>query len=255
MKFKQIKNYNYILALLFFSFGFSQDYEGKLDKVENGGLHKLHLTSNINNASNNNINHIRIYDEQGNEIPYIILNNINYNKSSLENLEILSENNIKDSITSIIVENKLPKSLTKISLFISNTEINKSYNISGSNDKETWFGLVSNQFLDNIFSKNKSTVEKVIQFPINDYKFLKIDFNNKGSLPININKVGYYQTSNINAKLEKIRNFNYEIINHKQTKETYIKFSSNLKQNINSIAFDINSKMYLRNVKLRKKNK
>jgi len=92
---------------------------------------------------------------------------------------MLRQSNNNDSITSIIVSLNELKNITELSLIISNTTIKKSYSISGSNNQQEWFGLVSNQLLSNLNNENGSNVEKIISLPINNYKFLRFDFNNK----------------------------------------------------------------------------
>ena len=78
---------------------------------------------------------------------------------------------------------------------IANYSGSKTYNLSGSNNQKQWFGLVNKGYLYNLQNAENTSVEKVVSFPLCEYKYLKIDFNDSNSLPINVLKLEQFQAT------------------------------------------------------------
>lgn len=243
-----MKKYSVFVAFFISLIGFSQNYKGTLDTIVQNGLHKIMLTSEIRSATSENFNFIRIIDAKNNEVPYVLMHSGDRTFSKFKSIEILTKSVIKDSITSIIIENKTGKIQESITLKIANTTIHKNYTIYGSNNKIDWFGLVANKRLTNLNSNKKTGVEKTISFPLHTYKFLRINFNDKNSLPINILDVGAYESKFFTQTPITINHFKQEVIEVKDRKVTQIKFTSNNSHKINTISFNINTQFFQRNV-------
>src|SRR5690606_29475779 len=101
------------------------------------------------------------------EVPYVVLDSENKQFSIFSPFTIHSKDVIKDSITAIVIENTSKKLLDKLTLQIANTAVAKQYDISGSNDQEQWFGLVSNASLNQLHNFDSTYVDKTIYFPSN----------------------------------------------------------------------------------------
>lgn len=238
-----------ILILIFFCtcFGFSQSHKATLSKIEKDGFHQITISPEIISASKDNLDYFRILDQSNKEVPFSICNNSRNNALFFQKLNMLSQSNSNDSITSIIVSLNELKNITELSLIISNTTIKKSYSISGSNNQQEWFGLVSNQLLSNLNNENGSNVEKIISLPINNYKFLRFDFNNKKSLPINILEIGYYINGRNDVEKTVLTDFKYKISEDKKHKKTILTFTSDNFQRVDGVSFDVTTKLFLRN--------
>ena len=102
------------------------------------------------------------------------------------NFEIISKNAIGNKLTDVVILNKDAEKLNQIWLKIANTEVAKRFNISGSNDGNEWFGLVDNQFVDELSDPKSTFVVREFTFPFNQYKYLKFTFLDKNSLPVNV---------------------------------------------------------------------
>ncbi len=175
--------------------------------------------------------------------------------STYKPIKIVSKKILKDSITSILLENKIGKKQKHIILKIANTNIRKSYNVYGSDNGIDWFGLVSDKKLSYLSilqktSTGKVFIEKTIHFPLNTYTFLRIDFNDKNSLPINILGAGVYENEFFTQDPIEIPSYNQEIISIKEKKITQLKFTATDSHSINVISFKINTNFFLRNAKL-----
>ncbi|AIG29918.1 hypothetical protein IA01_05300 [Flavobacterium psychrophilum] len=223
-------------------------YDGK------EGFHKLVLPTELRSFSNDDLSDFRIFDSKKNEVPYYFetKNNQSYNNLFVA-YKIISKTAITNKNTVLIFEN--PKTtISKATLEIANSNITKSYSISGSMDNEKWFGLVNKDSLSPIYSEETSSGFYTIPIPTCFYKYLKIDFNDKKTLPINILNIG-----SINHKMSKttLLTVPYKsklVTEIKDKKKTKIQINFNNPQIINQISFTIsNPKFYKRNISVYKK--
>lgn len=251
----KMKQNSFLFCFFMVLAGFSQNYKGNISAIKQDGLHKIMLTSKIRSATDENFGFVRIKDAQKNEVPYVLMYNSSRKYSTYVPINITSKNVIKDSITSVLIENKVKNTQEYLVLQISNTKVTKKYNVYGSNDGKQWFGLVANNTLAGISTTNKTTVEKIIKFPLNNYTFLRIDFNDKNSLPINILGAGFYKNKFFSEEPVKINDFKYKITEEKEKKVTALKFTAANSHKISAISFTINTDYFLRNAKLIVKKK
>jgi hypothetical protein len=250
MKLQKMKKYSFLLFFLIGITCFGQNYKGVLEPTKKDGFHKIMLTSDMRAASKNNFHFIRIKDSSNQEVPYVLKYQSDRLFASFLPIPILSTTRIKDSVTAILIENKTLKNHTNLILQITNAAISKRYNLLGSDDSVLWFGITLNKILNLTNSTYTSSTETVINFPINAYKFLKIEISDKNSLPINVLGVGVYENNFFSEEPIAISNYNQEIIQIKDKKVTQIKFAATNYHEINSISFDVKSAFFLRNVKI-----
>lgn len=249
MKFQkknQMSNKIIVILIFFCGFGFAQTHKATIENIQQDGFHKLLVPPEVRSVNHDNLNYFRIIDANKKEVPYVVVENKNNSSSSFERLEIINKNIIKDSITSLVIKNYNLKNNGQLVLQVSNTNINKQYNVSGSNDSKQWFGLVSNQVLSNLNNANETFTAQSILFPSNNYKFLKIDFKDKKSLPINVINIGYYIGNQNRVPKINIDAFTYNISDNKEEKKTIIEFTSKNNQRIDGISFSIADKLFSR---------
>lgn len=236
-----------IFCLFAFAFGFSQTHKANLSPVQKDGFHKIEITPEIRSASLDNLDYLRILDANKKEVPYVNFDNLNSDTSFINRIEISSKTTSKDSITSIIIPVSNLKNNRGLILTISNTKIDKMYSISGSNNQREWFGLLSNQVLTDLNNDGGTSVEKIISFPQNNYQFLRLDFNDKKSLPINVLEVSYFTGNPIVIENIEVSDFKYKISEDKKNKKTIITFTSDNFQRVDGIAFEVKTKYFFRN--------
>ncbi|MBF4517473.1 hypothetical protein IRZ71_14000 [Flavobacterium sp. ANB] len=249
---------NSLFILLFLTnLSFAQfQTTGKIKEVAENGFHEIVLSPEIRSYSKQDLSDIRIFNAKGIEVPYFIQSNSETLLSTFEEYTIVSKTVSPKKSTSVIVAIPSVKNNNQLSLFIANADVVKNYSISGSNDQTEWFGISNSQTLDNLNSSSETSVVKTISYPLSTYKYLKIDFDDRKTLPINILKVG-----NFNAQLQK--NILQEIKPEKfvrteltSQKQTEIHFLFDAPQIINQIAFKISEPtFYKRNAIIYKKVK
>jgi hypothetical protein len=255
----------FALILLIFTINsiIGQDYEGTLPVIPKNGFYLVLLHPELRSASKSNTAYFRIIDSHENEVPYVYYQATDENHIHFIELPIVSKSTQLDSFTSVEIENRNLIFLNNISLFISNTSISKRFNVSGSDDRENWFGLVQNQLLTSIYNEKSGQVEKVISFPLNNYRYLKIDFSDFNSLPVNILNAGIYRSEINYVRQLELTGFKQKIVHDKKLKKSLIYISFDSPQAVSEISFDIRSELYLRKAtiwversrKVKKRNK
>ncbi|OEK07832.1 hypothetical protein A8C32_15220 [Flavivirga aquatica] len=245
-----MKIYNLLIVLFTVSASFSQNYKGTISVIEQDGLHKIMLTPEVRSASHDNFNFLRVNTFDKREVPYVLFYNTDKTFSTFSPIEIASKKVIKDSVSSFIIENIKGQKQDHITLQIVNTKVSKSYDVYGSDNGNDWFGLAANKRLTSINSPNKTTVEKTIYFPLNAYKFLRINFNDKNSLPINVLGAGTYKSKFFIQDAIEIEFFKQEVVFLKEKKVTQIRFTAPNTHKINAISFKVNTQFFLRDAKI-----
>ncbi|QBN19892.1 hypothetical protein [Flavobacterium nackdongense] len=213
----------------------------KIETVKENGLHKIVLPPEIRSFSKEELGDFRIVDAKGTEIPYYILqgNTEGYTRSFSE-CKILSETRIPKSKTTLIFEN--PKAtIHQIALSITNSDLTKTYSISGSDDQKEWFGLINNSLLKDLENSQDTHVLKLINIPLSSYRYLKIDFNDKKILPINVLKIGFVSTDTNSAIVDEITPNKIKIQQIPSEKKTRISINFRPAQIVNQLRFAIKS--------------
>lgn len=214
----------------------------KLETVAKSGLHKIDLPPEIRSFSKEDLSDFRIYNAKGNEIPYYLYpENQKVVLRNFDEFPILSRTAIPKKSTTIVIENQSEKPLNQISLRIGNSDVIKTYNLSGSNDKEQWFGLSNKQTLSHLNSLETTSSLKTIPFPLSSYRYLKIDFNDQKTLPINVLKVGNFRNQIQDSPLAELIPNNSKTVLISAEKKSLIHLTFENKQIINQITFRVSS--------------
>jgi hypothetical protein len=158
-----------------------------LSGVKTDGLHTFKLTPEFRLYADENQQGIRIYDSKGKEVPYAVSHKSKIIIDDAFNSYLkVSKSKPTDTSSAFVIENPSGKKLHEISLTIANTDAVKKYSISGSNNGKEWFGLVNNQTMDELYSPENTLVYKTLPMPLNAYHYLKIIFDDKHTLPVNV---------------------------------------------------------------------
>lgn len=229
-------------------FGFGQSLKGAIERVEEKGFHRILIAPEVRSASNENFDFLRIYDDEKKEIPYVVDFNKDYFFSNRYSpLRISDQKQFKDSVSYYIVNVvQNMKYCSELSLKIANTGLTKEYNISGSDDGIHWFGLVMNSMLYDLNDFQNTYVRKTVSFPNNSYKFLKIEFIDKNSMPIKLLEVGYFIGDEKIQPTTVLEVFKHKIIEDKTNKKTIIKFSADNLYTVDGIAFNFKNSRFFR---------
>jgi hypothetical protein len=224
----------------------------KIETVKESGLHKIVLPPEIRSFSKEELGDLRIRDAKGTEIPYYLVPQERIHKIPLffSEYSILSKTVLPKNKTSLIFEN--PKTaIDAIVLCITNSDVTKPYQISGSNDQKEWFGLVNTARLDQLVNKEETLVFKTIKFPLTSYRYIKIEFDDKKTLPINVLKIGYFANkTTFNTQVE-IVSKTTKILQIPTKKKTQIYVAFDYPQIVNQISLEIKQpNLFQRNARI-----
>ncbi|MFH7004645.1 hypothetical protein [Flavobacterium bizetiae] len=237
---------NKFLALLFIanlSFGQYQT-SAKLKKITQNGFNEIILSPEVRSFSKQDLSDIRLFDSKGNEVPYFFQSNNAVSSNTFEEYSIVSKTVYPKKSTSIVIEIPSNKHNNQLSLFIANSDVEKKYSVSGSDDQKEWFGISDSQTLYDLNSQSETSVVKTISYPLSTYRYLKIDFDDKKTLPINVLKVGNFNSKLQKSALQEIfpkQSITTEIPSEK---ETQIRVLFDAPQVINEISFGISKPTY-----------
>ncbi len=224
---------------------------GELSAIRVDGLHKIKVPHTIRSYSKQDISDLRIWDSKGNQTPYFVYPGDQETEiSNFSEFEIISKTNIPDTSATYIFKNPNDK-IENAVLSIANYQGYKRYSLQGSNDQKQWFGLVNSQNLYAIKSTTKTSVYKVINFPLCSYKYLKIIFDDSNSLPINLLKIGTANTKLIKSPSEEISVMTTNISELTSEKKTRIHVVFENPEIINQVSFNvIEPKLYNRKARM-----
>lgn len=248
---------NKFFILLFIanlSFAQNNITTAKIKSDGKDGFHKLVLPTEIRSSSNDDLSDFRIFDSKKNEVPYYFEARSNQSSNTkFVPYKIISKTVVPNKNTVLIFEN--PKStINEVILEMANSNITKPYSISGSMDNQKWFGLVNNASLSTIYPEESPSGFSTVSIPTCFYKYLKIDFNDKKTLPINILNVGFFNSKISKETLLNVPYKSKSIKELKLGKKTQIQINFDNPQITNQISFTIsNPKLYKRNVSVYKK--
>lgn len=242
---KTMKLNKFILVLFLSNLSFGQyNTTAKLKKAAENGMHEIVLSPEIRSFSKQDLSDVRIFDSRGNEIPYFIQNSKDVSSNSFVEYSIISKTVSPKKTTSIIIEIPSNNKNNQLSLFIANSNVEKKYSVSGSDDQKEWFGISDSQILSDLNSTSETSVIKTISYPLSTYHYLKIDFDDRKTLPVNVLRVGNFNTQLQKSALQAIvpkKSFTTEDHSKKET-QIHVLFAA--PQVINEISFEISKPTY-----------
>ncbi|WP_420580871.1 hypothetical protein [Reichenbachiella sp.] len=174
---------------------FAQEFgfEAPISTVSDSGYHKIPLSPELLGRAQLDLSDIRIYDEKGEEQAYLIRHENAMSTQSLFNeYEILEKAYKEDAISHLIFNNPDKQPINNVSFLVKNTDVKKRARLSGSDDQENWYVIKENYLLHAMQSQEETSEMKILNFPLSDYAFFKLEIDDNWRLPINILKVGYY---------------------------------------------------------------
>lgn len=245
MKIKPMKQFKLILAFFCVNLAIAQHTTtAELETVKEDGLYEINLPNQIRSFSTRSLSDFRIIDKNGKEVPYFIKEKADrFKTSEYVAFTIESKTAIKDSVSTIVFKNPF-KIIQEFVLTTANYSGSKNYKVLGSNNLNEWFGVLNSGYLSNINGLNSTTVDKTITFPSCDYNYLKIEFNDKNSLPINVLKIGGFANAITNRALQKVTiasKTTKELVDEKRT-QVHVLFKN--KAIINQIQFKVAAPEY-----------
>lgn len=187
-----------VFLFVFFSTVVSAQHfknEAKLPKVDSTGFYRIVLPPVITAKINDDARDLRITDDSK-EIPYLLkLPQTGFSERKFHDYEMVSKEYFKDSLTQIIIKVISGKPINQLVLVARSADLWKNISITGSDDQKQWFGVKNNHLVYPEGDNERGITILQVDFPVVNYKYYKLVIDDRNSLPLNIERVGYFLDS------------------------------------------------------------
>jgi hypothetical protein len=191
----------YIALLLLGGCGFAmgQDashfkYASSLPNVEQAGFYKIMLQPEHTRHANKQLTDIRIFDDTDTEVPYLAQQEKHEQQYSLfRNYEILEEKRVPNSYSAYTVHNAEEKAVNNLTLIIKNAEVKKEMKLLGSQDLQEWSVVKERSLISSINNQQGTSEIKILDFPLSNYRYFRLELSDSLNAPIQITSIGYYE--------------------------------------------------------------
>jgi hypothetical protein len=159
-----------------------------IDSVKQSGFYAINITPALSSLIKTNFSDLRIVDDAGNQIPYLLGSGLQAMDSALfKPLEIV-QNILKDDSGNsvLVIENGRNEKIDGLFLQMRNAAVNRSLVLSGSNDSRKWYSIVENVNLEKIYVLNQDSITQYISFPLSTYRYFRITIYNGKNDPLDI---------------------------------------------------------------------
>jgi hypothetical protein len=178
--------------------GFAQqhfNYKSLLQKADAGAFYSINLQPDLLAKCKADLSDIRLTDMNGKIVPYIFGNRLPAKRQQ----QLITFPQIRygyqaDSLTTFVVENKGAAAINQLYIQLRNTTVERTLNLSGSDDLKGWYAIKENIPLGTTDATNTQSdfFEQLLNFPLISYRYLRVEVNNKHKQPVEILKAGTY---------------------------------------------------------------
>lgn len=169
-------------------------YKAAVQKIDSTAFYRIALSPELLAKCNPDMSDIRLMDQNSKHIPFIFGDQlpVKYENNFVAFPQVTSVKQA-DSLTSIIIQNKLNLTINQLSLRLRNTSAERVFTLSGSDDLSGWYSIKENVPLFGVADNtHRAIYEQAINFPASNYQYFKVTVNNNRKEPVNILQVGVY---------------------------------------------------------------
>jgi len=235
-----------LIYLLIYRFGVAQNfrYESGLPAIDSSGFYKIQVPPEINSKLKTDFSDLRLNEDKQMEVPYLLKDesSVKY-LSSFKEYQIVDRIFSKDSITQIILKNESGERINNISLLIRNADVRKDLKLTGSFDRKQWFVVKEYESISSLNNEKEIAEIKLINFPLSNYSFYKIELNDKHSAPVDVLKAGYYESTIIKGQFTELKS-QMSITDSLKQKVTWAQITFEDTLSVDEIEFTINGPLY-----------
>ncbi len=208
-------------------------------KVSGTGFYRIPLSPELITHLNEGFTNLRIYDTLQQEIPYLIKEEVPVLTTQKFVEYPVATKSTKDLFTQIVFSNKEKKAINNVTLVIRNAETTKEATLLGSDDGSAWYALKEKFYLTSIQSANQTYEMRIVDFPISNYSRFKLKINDSTSAPLNILKVGYYESEAVTGNYTLLRQPQLKMTEDRSNKKTILKITFATAMLIDKLEFEI----------------
>ncbi len=230
------------------------------DSVLKEGFYNIVLLPEIGAKLKTDFSDIRILDSENYEVPYIQKTEEPYfTETRFKEYPVVSKEITENCCTKLTIKNPGKKSINNICLMLKNSDAVKVTRMAGSDDGVNWFGVQRYDVFYNRYSETDTKVVNYINFPLTDYLYYRFEIIDRGywdeerwaywyadrwSYPVNILKVGYYESNLKEGKYLNVSAPSFEQADSNKQKRTFIKINFDDNYAVNRIRFALKGPRY-----------
>lgn len=168
-------------------------YKAALQKIDSTGFYRIGLQPGLVAKAKPDLSDIRIADAKGNFVPYIQAGSLpQKSQKSFVVFPEISNTPKTDTSTVFIIENKTGLVLDRLWIRLQNTAVKRKVNLLGSDDLNQWFAIQEEIPLQEAVQNSEGTYLQSLSFPASNYRYLKIQVNDKNKNPVKFLEAGIY---------------------------------------------------------------
>jgi len=222
------------------------EYKAAVESIPATKFYKIDLSPLVVAKSKSNLTDIRILDEDGKQVSYILKNDFpTFKNENIIEFPIIKNVRESDKQTHIVFQNATNKPVNNILIFIKNTDAPRAFSVSASDDSVHWFIIKENISLDNSVGGQDENIIQTLSFSPANYKYFQLIILGENLLPFNIVKAGTSNEDLLYGKYVIISG--HAITQHDSSnKKTYINLKFDNKYQINKLVVDVEGPKYFR---------
>jgi hypothetical protein len=200
------------------------DWQAPVATPTQAGYQRILLGPAITGRVQADFSDLRLYNSDGKEVPYLLQTEqpVQY-KRLFKSYDIIGYTRRQGCCSELLIANPEKRRLNNISLLIGNADVRKEVKLSGSDNREDWYVLKERDLLYAINNRESTAEVKLLDFPLSDYRYFRLQLNDSTSAPLNILQAGYYDTYTEAGKYTAIPVQQIIRTDSGSTKSTYIR--------------------------------
>jgi hypothetical protein len=216
------------------------NYQARLDSVRQSGFYAFPITPSLSALVETDFRDLRIRDNIGNPVPYLVASNIPMLRPDLfKTLNIVQNTTTDSGQTMLIIENVTQEKMDGLYIRFKNAAVSRTINLSGSQDGEKWYAIIENISLERRFIQDKDSFLENISFPLSSYKFYRVVIYNGKNDPLDILSVQKRIETDSTESHALIQNPALSFIRKDSSKITWIKIANPTRFHVSTITIHV----------------
>jgi hypothetical protein len=167
-------------------------YQAVIERVDSAGFYRIALQPRLIAKCKTDLSDLRIADSKNNFIPFIVAGEYPVFKSKTFIAFPVIHPLTADTDLSVVIENASRLTIKTLWLDLKNTDVSRTFTLSGSEDLKNWFAIKENIPLVQAGEQATDRYQFSISFPAGAYRYFKLQVNERHKNPINILGAGVY---------------------------------------------------------------
>ena len=206
----------------------------KVEPVQASGYHNIMISPELVGQTHlSMLNTLRIFDEQGKEVPYFVRPSSSSTLTHKKAFPLLTHT-AKDSVNTLVIENSEQQIIDHLYLDIKKAEVKKSVRIRGANVLHEWYMVKG---YTSLHEDREETYR--IDIPPGNYRYYEITILNSGGSPLYISGSYQFEIRHVYGEMTNVSLGEYTVSTEPLSSSTLFEFHDTPPYWINQITFYI----------------